>query len=57
MGFFSKLLRQANHLNAVAKDVKMVGNLATGNTKKAETRAKNKIKGKIANKVFKSLKF
>lgn len=57
MGFFSKLLRDANHINSVTKDVKMVGNLATGNTKKATTRMKNKVKGKIANKVFKALKF
>ena len=57
MGFFSKMLGKANHINAIAKDVSAVGNLATGNTKKATRRVKNKAKGKIANKVFKSLKF
>jgi len=57
MGFFSKILNKANHINAVTKNVKMVGNVATGNTKKAVKRGKNIAKGKIANKVFKSLKF
>lgn len=57
MGLFSKLLRQANKIDRVTKDVKMVGNFVAGDTKKATRRAKNKVKGKIANKVFKSLKF
>lgn len=57
MEFFNKLLRKANHLNAVAKDVKMVGNIITGDTKKVKRRVKNKVKGKIARKVFNSLKF
>lgn len=57
MAFFNKLLRKVNHINAVTKNVKMVGNVATGNTKKTTTRARNKVKSKIANKAFKSLKF
>ncbi|GLC32909.1 hypothetical protein [Clostridium omnivorum] len=57
MGLFNKMLRQANKANKVMKDVEMVGNFVAGDKKKATRRAKNKIKGKIANKVFKSLKF
>ena len=57
MGFFNKLLREANHINAVTKDVKMVGDLLTGDTKKVKRRVINKTKGKIARKVFNSIKF
>lgn len=57
MGLFSELLRKANHLNAVSKDVKMVGNFVAGDKKKAVRRVKNKVKGKIARKVFNGLKF